>query len=440
MTPHHPAAHDLRQIFRGPVHEPGDPDYEAQRVTWSKAIDPWPAVVAEALTPIDVRMAVVAARVHGLPFAVQGTGHGTYVPADGGLLLKTGRMAEVLIDPDRRIARVGPGATWGDVIAAAAPCGLAPLSGSSTSVGVAGYTLGGGLSWLSRKFGFAADSLVRADVVTADGDLLSASADRNEDLFWALRGGGAGFGVVTRLEFRLHPVARVYAGTAYFPIGRAAATIARLRDWADAQPDELTASIVLMREAPEDVGVAGPVLAIRGLYAGEPGDAVRALRPLWEAAGTPVAPRFRPMAYTETGTIGGTAPRQFELFADLPDALIDAAVELVAGPEPAANEVEVRHWGGAMARPSADAGPTGHRDVPFSMTIEGGPEALATVAPYGTGGTFLNFVRDRNRVPDAFTPANYERLRDIKRTYDPDDLFSVGHTIAPSAAAELVAA
>jgi hypothetical protein len=189
------------------------------------------------------------------------------------------------------------------------------------------------------------------------------------------------------------------------------------------------------------VGVAGPVLAIRGLYAGEPGDAVRALRPLWEAAGTPLAPRFRPMAYTETGTIGGTAPRQFELFADLPDALIDAAVELVAGPEPLADEVEVRHWGGAMARPGADAGPTGHRDVPFSMTIAAGPEALAAVAPYATGGTFLNFLRDPERVADAFTPENHARLGEIKRRYDPEDFFRVGHTVAPSVArAHLIAA
>ena len=145
------AQRDLRRAFRGQVHLPGSNSYDDERVTWSKRIDPRPAMVAEALTPADVRAAVLTAQLHDLPFAVQATGHGTLVPADGGLLLKTSQMAEVLVDPERQTARVGPGARWGDVIAAAAPLGLAPISGSSTSVGVTGYTLGGGFGWLSRK-------------------------------------------------------------------------------------------------------------------------------------------------------------------------------------------------------------------------------------------------------------------------------------------------
>lgn len=163
---------------------------------------------------------------------VQATGHGTRVPADGGLLLKTSGMATVLVDPDRRIALVGPGARWADVLAAAGPFGLAPLSGSSPTVGVAGYTLGGGVGWLSRRYGFAADNVTRAEVVTADGRIVTARADRNADLFWALRGGGGNFGVVTRLEFRLYPVARVYAGTVTFPASRAADLLAWYGEWA----------------------------------------------------------------------------------------------------------------------------------------------------------------------------------------------------------------
>jgi FAD/FMN-containing dehydrogenase len=152
-------------------------------------------------------------------------------------LVNTSAMSAVLVDPDRRIARVGPGATWGQVVAAAAPFGLAPLSGSAPSVGVTGYTLGGGLSWLSRKHGFAADSVVRADVVSAEGELISTSADEHPDLFWALRGGGGNFGLVTGLEFRLHPVARVYAGTSYFQLERTAEVLTRYRDWVDDAPD-----------------------------------------------------------------------------------------------------------------------------------------------------------------------------------------------------------
>ena len=280
----------LRPAFRGPLHLPGEAAYDAHRATWSGSIDPRPAVVAEASTPSDVRAAVLIAQEHGLPFAVQATGHGTHVPSDGGLLLKTSQMAEVLVDPDRRIARVGPGALWGDVIAAAAPCGLAPVTGSSPTVGVTGFTLGGGVGWLSRKLGFAADNLLRVDIVTADGRLVRASANEHADLFWAVRGGGGNFGVVTALEFRLHPVSRVYAGTATFPIARAAETLARYRDWAASQPDELTTALVLTKDT----------LAVRAAYVGEADAAERALRPLWQAAGPPATSDLRPMGYAET--------------------------------------------------------------------------------------------------------------------------------------------
>jgi FAD/FMN-containing dehydrogenase len=156
-------------------------------------------------------------------------------------------MASVLVDPNRRIARVAPGARWAQVLEAAAPFGLAPLSGSSPSVGVTGFTLGGGIGWLGRAYGLAADSVVRADVVIADGDLITATPDNHPDLFWALRGGGANFGVVTSLEFRLYPVDQVYGGISYFPIERAAETLRRYREWAATAPDELSTGVLLTR-------------------------------------------------------------------------------------------------------------------------------------------------------------------------------------------------
>jgi FAD/FMN-containing dehydrogenase len=409
----------LARSFRGAVHLPGDDDYDAQRATWSGALDQRPAIVAEAETAADIRAAVVTAQEHDLALAVQATGHGTHVPADGALLLKTSQMAEVLVDPDRRIARVGPGARWGDVIAASAPFGLAPLSGTSTTVGVAGYTLGGGLGWLSRKHGFAADSLLRADVVTADGAIVTANADRNADLLWALRGGGGNFGVVTSLELALHPVSAVYAGTALFSFDRAAEVLARYRDWTASQPDELTITVVVTEES----------VAIRGLYAGDARDAERILGPLWAAAGAPLTSTWRPMGYAETGTIGGTAPRHFELY-ELSDAVIAAAVDAVVTQDAAA--VEVRHWGGAMARPSAHAGPVGHRDVPFSIIVDGPSDAAAPLARHATGGSFLNFLKDPARTPTAYTPADYAALRELKRAYDPDNVFGHGHGIAPA--------
>ena len=179
----HPvAARRLRRALAGAVHVPGEDAYDAQPQPLHATIDPWPAMVVEACGAADVRAAVVAAREHDLPLAVQATGHGTHVASDGAILLKTSDMATVLVDPDRRVARVGPGARWGAVVAAAAPFGLAPLSGSSPDVGVAGYTLGGGVGWLARKHGFAADSLLRAEVVTADGSIVTASADEHADL------------------------------------------------------------------------------------------------------------------------------------------------------------------------------------------------------------------------------------------------------------------
>jgi hypothetical protein len=416
------AARDLRWAFDGSVHLPGDPAYDAGRETWNAAFDQRPALVAEAASAADVRSAVLTAWERDLPLAVQSTGHGARVPADGALLLKTSRMADVTVDPDRRIARVGAGARWCDVIAAAAPFGLAPLSGSSTSVGVAGYTLGGGLGWLSRTYGFAADALRHVNLVTADGRLVTAGASRNADLFWALRGGGGNFGIVTSLEFRLFPVARVYAGTTLFPIERAVEALAAYRDGVAQRPDELNVSIVLQRDA----------LAIRGLYAGEPEDAVRALRPLFDAAGPPLQNGFRSIPYAGTGAIGGTAPRYFDLFAELPDAVLDLVVDAVSGPEPAANAVEVRHWGGAMARPAPGAGPVGHRHVPFSITVDGPAGAAGPLAPYATGGSFLNFLQDPTQVERAYAVEDYRRLRELKRTYDPENVFALGHNIPPA--------
>jgi FAD binding domain len=371
---------------------------------------------------------VRVARRYRLPLAVQATGHGTLVPADGGLLVKTTAMAEVLVNPSRRVARVGPGATWADVIVAAAPFGLAPISGSSTSVGVTGFTFGGGIGWLSRRYGFAADNLLRADLVTADGEQVTATPDRNPDLFWAIRGGGGNFGIATALEFRLHPVSRVYAGSATFPLDRAADVLCRFRDWSrDGQPDELAVSVVLQASG----------LTLRGLYAGSPGDAVRALQPLWETAGPVTEDRWHATDYTESGSIGGTAPRQFDLFDDISDELVAQAIDAVA--DGTANAIEVRHWGGAMARPPLDAGPVGHRGVPFSFTIDGPAAAAERFAPWATGGSFLNFLHDPGRTHTAYTTSDHAVLRDLKRAWDPDNVLGLTHNIAPSAVASRTA-
>ncbi|MFB4315895.1 FAD-binding oxidoreductase [Actinomadura sp. 21ATH] len=429
-------ARRLRADFTGPVHLPGDAGYEKLRGTPFAPIDPRPALVAEATGAEDVRAAVLAARDAGLRPAVQATGHGTRAACDGGLLLRTSRMAGVLVDPHRRLARVGPGTRWGRVLTAAAPFGLAGLSGSHTDVGVTGYTLGGGLGWLSRAYGFAADSLLRAQVVTADGRLVTASPDAHPDLFWALRGGGGNFGVVTALEFRLYPVDRVFAGTACYPIERAAEVAARYRDWIGGAPDELGTALELtsMPDTPEThPSVRGRrVLRLKAMYTGSAGQARRLLRPLVRAAGPALAEDFRTLPYAEA-EMGGTAPGQVDLLRELPDAAVEAIVR-AAGTD-GGPAVEIRHWAGAMGRPGPGAGPAGPRAARLSVIADRPvPDLAAALRPYG-GGAFLNFLHDPARTADAYSGADLRRLAAVKRRYDPDNVFGLGHNIPPAPAA-----
>jgi FAD/FMN-containing dehydrogenase len=455
------AARRLRGVFTGDVHQPGDPRYDAARPAWNRRIDPRPAIVAEAAGRDDVWTAVLVAREHDLPLAVQATGHGTVTPADDGLLLKTARMASVRVDPYRGTARTGPGALWSDVIAAAQPYGLAPVSGTP-SIGVTGYTLGGGAGWLSRMYGFAADNLLSAEMVTADGEIVTADADRHPDLFWALRGGSGNFGVVTALEFRLHPVDHVYAGVSLYPLDRAADVLQRYRDWAAREPDRLNTSVTLLR-MPATPQVPEPMrgrrlLAVRVFYAGRYEDADQHLGPLLAAAGPPLQDGFNAMTFAEAGqAIAGPPPapiaavQHIDLFQDLPDAVLDTLLDAIEpgpdSPPSAVSAIEVRHWGGAMARPTPDSGPAGHRDVPFSVLataidpdparhdspIDNAVTDLATrLRPHATGGSFLNFLTDPARTATAFTETNYRRLREAKKTWDPDNVFHLNHNIPPA--------
>jgi FAD/FMN-containing dehydrogenase len=437
--------------FGDTVLRPGHERYETERRSWHLGIDPRPAFIAEPTSPWMVRSTLLAAREEGLPLTVQSTGHGTYVPA-AGVLLKTGRMNAVEIDPLSRTATVGPGARWSDVLAEAAWYGLAPLSGTA-AIGVTGYTLGGGAGFLSRQYGFAADSVVWAEVVTADGRVLEVDAEHHPDLFWALRGGGGNFGIVTALQFRLYPVRQVYAGMSIHPIERAGATLRVYRDWAGDEPDESNSAVTVLR-MPDLPTVPEPVrgrrvLVVRGLVAGSAEAAEQVLAPVLDAAGPALVNGFGPMSFAETATLTGPPPpptatvQGFELIRELTDQVIDAVCD---GHGVAA--AEVRHWGGAMGRPGPDAGPVGHRDVPFSVLAAtpydpNGPEGLAVaeaadarlrreLGPAVTGGSFLNFLTDTTRTRAAYTDADYHRLARIKAVWDPDNVFAQGHTIAPA--------
>jgi FAD/FMN-containing dehydrogenase len=380
-------------------------------------------MILEATTSTDVRKAVLTARRRDLPFAVYATGHGGPLPDRDDVVVVTtaGLGSTVLVDPDRRTARVGPGTVWGDVVAAAAPFGLVPLAGSHESVGVIGYTLGGGMSWLSRRYGFAADSVLRAEVVTADGEVRTISADREPDLFWAIRGGGANFAAVLSLEFRLYPLREVYAGEATFPVDRAAEVLTCYRDGVADRPDELNVNVLLTKHA----------MTIRGVYAGGADDARRALAPLFRAAGEPLRYDWRALPFTEGHTVGTAGPDHFHHLATLPDTAIEAALAAVQGD---AEAVEVRYWGGAIAA-SANPGPAGRRDEPYVVVVEGEPEAAAAVAAHATGGTFLNSLHDPARADTAFTEENYARLQELKHHWDPSNLFGMAKNIPPASPA-----
>jgi FAD/FMN-containing dehydrogenase len=439
-------------LTSGRVHAPGEDGYEAQRLPWQRKFDPFPSLIVEAGGAPDVVTALRIARENDLPIAVQSTGHGAVRASDGTLLLKTAGMNGVEVDPERGVARAGAGTPWGDVIAAAAPHGLAPLSGTSAGVGVAGYILGGGAGLLSRTYGYAADSLLRAQIVTAAGDVITASADEHGDLFWALRGGGGNFGIVTELEFRLYPAGPLYGGMAFFDAARAPETLARYRDWALDEPDESNAALVVMTlpplpQVPEALR-GRRVLTLRSLYAGDAADGERVLAPLLEAAGEPLMGAFAPLTYADTATVMGPPPPptvsevQIEFFRDVPDDVLD----VVADPDGPPVALEFRHWGGEMARSGDDAGPIGHRDVPFSVVVTalaqdraGWPaakadadEIVARLRPYATGGSFLNFLGDPARTRSAYTPEDYDRLAKVKAAYDPDNVFHRGHNIAPA--------
>jgi FAD/FMN-containing dehydrogenase len=386
--------------------KPGQDGYDEERRSLNPAVDARPAAIVRAFDASGVRGAIELARRSGMPFSVQATGHGTHVGNDGGVLLKTGGMARVMVDPDRRVVSVGPGARWGDVLKATSSLGLAPLSGSSPAVGVTGYTLGGGMGWLARKFGLAADSVLRADVVLADGSTVTATADRHADLFWALRGGGGNFGVVTRLDLRIYPINKVYQGKLALPLD--GELIARYAEWALKAPDEMSTALMVR---PDE-------LELKVMYAGRAERARALLRPFLSAS---VSADLRSVPYAEAA-MGGTPARYLDYLPSLPDAAISEILSL------GASNVEIRHWGGAIDRGD---GPAGHRHCPFTVIVDT-PGVSEGLRPFGIGGAFLNFLSDPSRVGSAFTPANLRRLRGIKAAYDPSNFFHVNHNIAPA--------
>ena len=446
-----------RPVLEGGFVLPGDPGFDEARLAWNLTADQRPAAVALPETAADVAATVRFARAAGLRVAPQGTGHNATAIASlqDAVLLKTSRMRGVTIDAVRRRARVDAGTLWMEATGPAHEHGLLALGGSSPDVGVVGYSLGGGLSWLGRKYGLATNHVLAAEVVTADGELLRVDADHDGDLFWALRGGGGSFAAVTALEFELFEIPEIYAGAMLWPAERAREIMHAWHEWTQAAPEEATTSARILQlpplpELPEPLR-GNAFVAIDGAVTGAPREAaaiiepLRALGPQIDSFAMIPAPGLQKIHMDPEEPIPGLSDHT--MLGALTPAAIDALLDLT---DPAAGSpllmVELRHLGGALGRVPDGAGALGAFNgeyayfaggIPVDAGVAAAIEAhLALVrnalAPYESGSAYLNFAERPIDAATIYRPRAYERLREIKAVYDPEDLFLSNHPIAPA--------
>lgn len=427
---------------------PTDTGYDRERSSFQRAWQHRPRAVAAVTSAHDVRVAVEYARSHELAVAVQATGHGSAMPVgDDGVLISTRGLTGVRLDPKARTAWVEAGARWQQVIDAAAAHGLAPLSGSAPHVGAVSYTLGGGLGLLARTYGYAADHVRAIEVVTADGQLRRCDPGTEPDLFWALRGGRDNFGVVTGLEIELMPVAEIFGGALVFAGERASELVRAYLDWARDLPDELTSSLAFVTAPNLDVA------AVRIAYVGDPVDGERLVEPL-RAVG-PLGDELRQLPYVESDSIYRDSDRPIGFYgvhnAMVRDIDADTLTGVLDHGRPATEVpfvLEVRHLGGALGRAPRVPNAVGHRDAQYLVRVmsplpNGEPvavaravhdKAFAAVEPRSLG-RFLSFAYGAltaEEVRSGYEARDYTRLIELKRRYDPANLFRFGHNIPPA--------
>jgi FAD/FMN-containing dehydrogenase len=429
---------------------PGDDGYDdAAKVFFATGR---PALVVRPRDPDEVAAALAHAVRHDLAVSVRSGGHSAlgHGTNDGGMVIDLAHLDAVeILDPERRLVRVGGGASWGRVAAALEPHGWGLTAGDTTGVGVGGLTLGGGIGWMVRKHGLAIDNLVAAQVVTADGRLVTASAAEHPDLFWAIRGGGGNFGVVVGFDFVAQPVTTVHYGTVTYRLDDPADLLVRWRDAMRVAPDEMSSTLVL---APRFPGAPASAMVLL-CYAGDPGTAVAeadaAIEPLLEL-GTVTEAAISERRYADVLEDGQHPPgirlvARNTMVPSLDDEVMSAAVAAHQGPAPTA--IAVRSLGGAFARVPAHATAFAHRDaeamlvcgliLPGTATDADVDAALApwrSVAALGTGA-YIGFQGSATAedVAAAYPPATYARLAEVKRAYDPGNLFALNHNVEPAA-------
>lgn len=452
----HDALAQLRQQVTGDVILPGDAQYDDTRVGFNLVNDQRPAVIVVAKNAHDVVHAVNFANHVERAIGVMSTGHGYILPADDAVLIVTSQLNEIAINAEEQTAVVGAGLRWGAVLDVAQQHGLAPLLGSSPSVGVVGYTLGGGMGWLARKYGLATDSVIYFEIVTASGELVRASVSENSDLFWALRGGGGNFGVVTAIKFRLYPVTTVYGGNLFYAIEDARAVFQHYREWVKNVPNELTSSVLVMNFPPipemPDILRGKSYAMVRGCYAGDIAEGA-ALLQYWRDWKTPIIDDFKVMSMADIATVSSDPVNPLPgqgtglWLHEINDDVIESICTNVPGHTPVVF-AEIRHAGGAIAAVDEDAAAYGNRNAAHILSMIGvtpTEEAQAGYLAYtsmiktamksaATGGVYLNFIDGKpacEQTQAAYSTRSYERLQNIKGKYDPENRFRHSFALKP---------
>jgi UDP-N-acetylenolpyruvoylglucosamine reductase len=449
---------DLAQLrIAGEVVTPQDAGWDSARLARNLAVDQRPALIAYPESPNDVIEIVRYARANGMRVAAQGTGHGAVAlgPLENTVLIKTSRMRRVDIQPQARIARAEAGVEWQEVVAPASEHGLLALHGSSPDVGVVGYTLGGGMGWLARKHGLAANSVTAIEIVTPDGVLRRVDRDNDSDLFWALRGGGGNFGVVTAIEFRLYPYTEAYAGWLFWPIERAGEILHAWRRWTQSGLPKEIASVIRILQFPPIPEIPEPVrgksfVVVEAAYMGDQESGEELLRPLRELE--PAMDTFAIVPVTALADLHRDPPHPVPgagdgmLLRELTVDAVDALVK-VAGPEGRSPlvSVELRHLGGELAVARPENGALSSLDAEYAMSAVGiaGTEedklrvelhverVQDALAPWEAGTTYWNFTEKRVDEQAFFPRHTVQRLRRVKARYDASNVIQANHEIAP---------
>lgn len=453
---------ELKADLRGDLLTEGAPEYDFVRQIWNAAIDRRPAIVVRCATATDIVRAVRFAKRHNALLSVRGGGHNHvgFAVADGGLMIDLSPLSAVAVDQTKRTAHAGGGCTFGAYDAKTHEFGLASTGPIISMVGVGGYTLGGGIGWLHRKLGLACDALVSAEVVTAGGEIVTASERANPDLFWAIRGGGGNFGVVSSFEFRLAPVTDVLAGLIFHPLEDLPKVAAFVRDFNAGAPDEVCVWMT-MRKAPASPTLPAelhgrPVATIAVCYAGALESGERLLKPL-RYFGPPLIDLVKVRPYPDWQKAldpawGNGFRNQWvgHYLPELTDAAAETMLEHVTKVTSPFTDVKLAHLGGAVARAGENDTAFGNRELRYALVIQTrwkNPEEdsrqlawtqqfFDAMKPHSTGKVYVNFVAEEGeaRIADAYNARSFARLRAIKAKYDPGNLFRMNQNIRPALA------